>query len=72
MNSIIRFLWIVNIFANERTGSFGEWLAKTFAKTIPGALVLHDVLIDGAEAVNKSYPEFFEDYKKLGGICHVL
>lgn len=30
------------------------------------------VLIDGAEAVNKSYPEFFEDYKKLGGICHVL
>ena len=34
---------------NEITGSFGEWLAKTFAKTIPGALVLHDVLIDGAE-----------------------
>lgn len=32
---------------NELTGSFGEWLAKTYAKTIPGALVLHDVLIDG-------------------------
>jgi 3-phosphoshikimate 1-carboxyvinyltransferase len=23
--------------------------------------------ITGAEAVNKSYPEFFEDLKKLGG-----
>lgn len=31
-----------------------------------------NVIIDGAEAVNKSYPDFFEDYKKLGGICHVL
>lgn len=34
---------------NELTGSFGEWLAKIYAKTLPGALVLHDVLIDGAE-----------------------
>ncbi len=34
---------------NEITGSFGEWLAKIFAKTLPGALVLHDVLIDGAD-----------------------
>lgn len=35
--------------ANEITGSFGEWLAKIYSKTIPGALVLHDVLIDGAD-----------------------
>jgi hypothetical protein len=34
---------------NEITGSFGEWLAKMYAKTFPGALVLHDVLIDGAD-----------------------
>ena len=26
------------------------------------------VTILGAEAVEKSYPDFFEDYKKLGGI----
>lgn len=32
---------------NEITGSFGEWLAKTYAKTIPGALVINDVLVDG-------------------------
>lgn len=34
---------------NELTGSFGEWLAKQYAKTFPGTLVLHDVLIDGAD-----------------------
>ena len=33
---------------NEITGSFGEQLAKFYAKTIPGAIVMHDVLIDGA------------------------
>lgn len=31
-----------------------------------------DVIICGAEAVEKSYPEFFEDFRKLGGICNVL
>ena len=34
---------------NELTGSFGEWLAKIYAKTLPGALVLHDVLITGTD-----------------------
>ena len=28
--------------------------------------------IDGAEAVNKSYPTFWNDYKHLGGDAHVL
>ena len=32
---------------NELSGSFGEWLAKLYAKAFPGALVLHDVLING-------------------------
>ena len=31
-----------------------------------------EVTIEGAEAVNKSYPHFFEDYKKLGGVINVL
>ncbi len=30
------------------------------------------VTILGAEAVNKSYPTFFEDYVKLGGKCEFL
>ncbi len=28
-----------------------------------------DVIIRGAECVNKSYPTFFEDFRKLGGNC---
>lgn len=31
-----------------------------------------DVVIEGAEAVRKSYPSFFEEYERLGGIVHVL
>lgn len=31
-----------------------------------------DVIIKGAEAVNKSYPNFFDDYKNLGGKANVI
>ena len=31
-----------------------------------------DVVIRNAEAVNKSYPSFFEDFNKLGGKAHVM
>lgn len=31
-----------------------------------------DVIIKGAEAVEKSYPNFFEDYKNLGGVADVI
>ena len=30
------------------------------------------IIIDGAEAINKSYPTFFEDFKALGGVCREL
>ena len=30
------------------------------------------VTIRGAEAVNKSYPSFFDDYQRLGGKIRVL
>ena len=29
-------------------------------------------VITGAEAINKSYPEFFNDFNKLGGKANVL
>ena len=32
------------------------------------SVVCQSIEIDGAEAVNKSYPAFFEDFRKLGGI----
>ena len=31
----------------------------------------NEVKIMNAECVKKSYPGFFEDFKKLGGVCHV-
>ncbi|HIZ78111.1 MAG TPA: 3-phosphoshikimate 1-carboxyvinyltransferase [Firmicutes bacterium] len=31
-----------------------------------------DITVEGAEAVDKSYPTFFEDYRQLGGKAHVL
>ncbi len=34
---------------NEINGSFGEWLAKVYSKTMPDALVIPDVLINGAD-----------------------
>lgn len=34
---------------DEITGSMGEWMAKIFSKTVTDALVMHDVLIDGAD-----------------------
>jgi 3-phosphoshikimate 1-carboxyvinyltransferase len=30
------------------------------------------LIIRGAEAVNKSYPRFFEDFNALGGVCECL
>ena len=33
---------------NELQGSLGEWMAKLYATTMPDALVLSDVLIEGA------------------------
>ncbi|MCL1824062.1 MAG: 3-phosphoshikimate 1-carboxyvinyltransferase [Oscillospiraceae bacterium] len=32
----------------------------------------NEVIIKGAEAAEKSYPRFFEDYKSLGGEVHVV
>ena len=39
---------------------------------IAGMFCREPVLIRGAEAVHKSYPDFFEDFKKLGGLCDVI
>ena len=38
------------------------------ACAVASCICTNEVIINGAEAVNKSYPTFFEDFKKLGGI----
>lgn len=42
------------------------------AAAIAAAYATSDSKITIAEAVNKSYPDFFKDYNKLGGLAHVL
>ena len=36
------------------------------ALVLMGLIVQEDVIIDGIECINKSYPSFFDDLKKLG------
>ena len=43
-----------------------------FAWAIAGSEAEGPVIIEGAEAVAKSYPAFFEDFRKLGGRADVL
>ncbi len=42
------------------------------AAAIAAAVCENETKILGAEAVNKSYPTFFEDYRALGGVAKVL
>ena len=39
---------------------------------IAGTVCSKDVIICGAEAVEKSYPDFFEHYRQLGGVFNVI
>ncbi len=41
------------------------------AAAIASCICKDNVIIEGAEAVNKSYPTFFDDFKSLGGVCDV-
>lgn len=42
------------------------------AAAIASQFCTGDVIINGAEAVNKSYPTFWEDFRSLGGIFEVV
>lgn len=42
------------------------------AMTVASIVSEAPIIIEGAEAVNKSYPTFYEDFEALGGEYHVL
>ncbi|MGI6336032.1 MAG: 3-phosphoshikimate 1-carboxyvinyltransferase [Eubacteriales bacterium] len=53
-----------------RVSSFGDHrIAMTAA--IASCICEEEVIIEGAEAVAKSYPKFFEDFAKLGGEVYI-
>ncbi|MDE6034302.1 MAG: 3-phosphoshikimate 1-carboxyvinyltransferase [Ruminococcus sp.] len=44
----------------------------TMSATIAGTMTTGEVIIKGAEAVEKSYPDFFRDYENSGGFINVI
>ncbi|MEG6617265.1 3-phosphoshikimate 1-carboxyvinyltransferase [Peptococcaceae bacterium 1198_IL3148] len=54
---------VVNGFGDHRI---------VMSMAIAAMLCQHELIIEGAEAINKSYPQFFEHYKMLGGLVNVL
>lgn len=57
--------------AGGETSSFSDHRIA-MAAAVAACKCSGEVVIRNAEAVNKSYPAFFEDYKSLGGIIRVL
>lgn len=51
--------------------SFGDHRI-VMAGAVMATALKEELIINGAEAVTKSYPDFFEDYKKLGGDVNVI
>ena len=51
--------------------SFGDHRIAMSA-AVAAVICSSPVIITGAQAANKSYPRFFEDYKMLGGECYEI
>ncbi len=54
-----------------RVKSYGDHRIA-FAAALAAAKCRNDVIIEGAECVKKSYPDFFEKYNELGGKADVV
>lgn len=61
----------VNSFHGGEVDSFGDHRIVMSA-AIAATKSEGDIIINGAEAVEKSYPDFFRDYTWLGGIANVI
>lgn len=59
------------VLSGGETPSFNDHRIA-MAAAVAAVKCTGDVIIRNAEAVNKSYPAFFEDYNKLGGNARVL
>ena len=60
-----------SLTGGKKISSFGDHrIAMSLA--VAGLFCDKPIVIEGAEAICKSYPEFFEDYRKLGGKAYVV
>ena len=55
-----------------KTGGTGKLTLEGMAAAIAGAYCPNGARITDAEAVRKSYPSFFEDYRSAGGLAYVV
>lgn len=66
---------LITIYGGKITGAditgFNDH-RMAMSEAIASCGISGKVVVGGAEAVNKSYPQFFEDFKKLGGKVNVL
>jgi len=58
-------------FKGGRVNAYGDHRIA-MAAAIAGAVSSGETVIENADCVNKSYPTFFEDYRKLGGKADVI
>ena len=56
--------------AGGETPSYGDHRIA-MAAAILSSVCIEPVVIKDAEAVNKSYPDFFKDFQSLGGVCEI-
>lgn len=61
----------INCFLGGNTDSFGDHRIAMML-SVATAFSAHPITISGAQAVQKSYPTFYQDYHRLGGISHVI
>lgn len=52
--------------------SYGDHRIAMAAAVVAGTVCTGNTVLEGAGSVEKSYPSFYEDYRKLGGVCDVV
>ena len=61
----------INSFSGGIANSFGDHRI-VMALSVAAAFSSAPIIISHAEAIEKSYPDFYQDYHTLGGISHVI
>lgn len=58
------------LYANKLKGYNDHRIVMAFS--VAGLFLEGETVIDDAQSINKSYPDFFEDYNRIGGKANVI
>lgn len=59
-----------SLYANKLKGYNDHRIVMAFS--VAGLFLEGETVIDDAQSINKSYPDFFEDYNRIGGKANVI